>query len=121
MLLSLTLALLLAPAAHASSRSYAHQLTLARWHSETEWQALDAIVQPESGWEPCAVYPSRRDCRYTGSNSCGLPQRNPCPSSWRGRLDATWRAQVRWLVGYVGRRYGSPSGALAFRRVHGWF
>jgi hypothetical protein len=92
---------------------------LARWHSESEWRSLDAIVTAESGWSPCAVYPSMRDCSYAGGNSCGLPQANPCPAAWRGRLAATWRAQVRWLVAYIAHRYGSPSSALAFRRMHG--
>ena len=104
-----------------SPRSYAHRLTTQRWHSQAEWLALDAIVTPESGWQPCRHYPSTTDCRYTGSSSCGIPQANPCPAAWRGRLGATWRAQVRWLIRYVARRYGSPSRALAFRRSHGWY
>jgi hypothetical protein len=96
-------------------------LTLARWHSQAEWRALDAIVRPESGWNPCSHYPSTTDCRYMGSNSCGIPQANPCPELWRGRLGRTWRAQVRWLIAYVAGRYGSPSAAYRFRREHGWY
>jgi hypothetical protein len=95
---------------------------LARWHSEAQWQALDAIVRPESSWNPCASYPGRHDCSYSGSSSCGIPQANPCPREWRGRLASTWRAQVRWLIRYVASpRYGSPIAALVFRRAHGWY
>jgi hypothetical protein len=115
---------LLAPVARSgtiSPRGYAHRLTLVRWHSEAEWRSLDAIVTPESGWNPCRRFPSTTDCFYTGSNSCGLPQANPCPREWRGRLAKTWRAQVRWLIGYITHRYGSPSRALAFRRTNGWY
>lgn len=96
-------------------------MTIATWHSEAQWQALDAIVTPESHWNPCASYPGNHDCSYAGSNSCGIPQANPCPAAWRGRLASTWRAQVVWLIGYVRSRYGSPLGALAFRRAHGWY
>lgn len=102
-------------------RSYAHRLTIARWHSEAEWRSLDAIVRPESGWNPCSAYPSIHSCGYAGSNSCGIPQANPCPSGWRGRLWSTRFAQVRWLISYVASRYGSPSRALWFRRGHGWY
>jgi len=102
-------------------RALARRLVLARWHSTAEWRALDEIVTPESRWQPCAVYPSRLDCSYAGASSCGIPQAQPCPALWRGRLRTTWQAQVRWLIGYVARRYGSPSQALAFRRANGWY
>jgi hypothetical protein len=115
---------LLAPVARSgtiSPRSYAHRLTIARWHSQLEWRALDAIVAAESGWNPCRRYPSTTDCSYAGLSSCGIPQANPCPREWRGRLAVTWRAQVWWLIRYVTHRYGSPSRALAFRRAHGYY
>lgn len=102
-------------------RQYAHRLVLQRWHSEAEWRALDAIVRPESAWNPCASYPRHHDCHYAGINSCGIPQANPCPPLWRGRLWETRFAQCRWIVDYVARRYGSPSRALAFRRANGWY
>jgi hypothetical protein len=94
---------------------------LRRWHSSTEWHALDVIVAAESSWNPCASYPSRSDCSYSGSSACGIPQANPCPSAWRGRLWPTRYAQVRWLIAYVARRYGDPLAALAFRNAHGWY
>jgi hypothetical protein len=93
-------------------------LVLKRWHTISEWRAADAIVRPESGWDPCEHYPSTHDCRYTGSSSCGIPQANPCPLSWRGRLFQTRWAQVRWFVAYVANRYGDPLRALAYRRIH---
>lgn len=104
-----------------SVREYAHKLILARWHSEAEWRAADAIIRPESNWNPCAYYPSRSDCRYTGRRSCGIPQANPCPREWAGRMWESRYEQVRWFVAYVARRYGSPSAALRFRRAHNWY
>lgn len=102
-------------------RQYAHSLVIARWHSEAEWLAVDLIIRPESNWNPCASYPSRNDCRYTGPSSCGVPQANPCPTLWRGRLWETRWAQARWLVDYLDSRYGTPSAALSFRMRHGWY
>ena len=102
-------------------RQYAHTLIIARWHSEAEWRAAVEIITPESNFNPCASYPSRNDCDYAGASSCGVPQANPCPPLWRGRLWETRYAQVRWFVAYVARRYGSPLRALAFRRAHGWY
>ena len=120
-LLVLYLAQVAAARAPQTVRQYAHTLVLARWGSETEWRAFDAIIRPESNWNPCASYPSRNDCRYTGSSSCGIPQANPCPTAWRGRLWETRWAQVRWVIVYLDRRYGSPSVALRFRQRHGWY
>jgi hypothetical protein len=94
-------------------RAYAHKLVLERWHSEAEYRAFEKVIDNESGFNPCAYYPHSRDCRYAGSNSCGIPQANPCPSSWRGRLWAARWAQVRWTVAYMAGRYGSPSATWA--------
>lgn len=105
--------------AAVSVRSYAHALVLKRWHSTGQWFAFDAIVRRESGWNPCAYYPHRSDCGYRGSNSCGIPQANPCPSSWRGRLFSTRFAQVRWGIAYIVDRYGDPIAALAYWDAHG--
>lgn len=83
-----------------------------------EWHALDEVVSGESGWESCRRYPSITECTYRGSNSCGIPQATPCPAEWQGRLDTTWRAQIRWLLQYVRRRYGDPINALQYHLAH---
>lgn len=105
----------------ATPKAYAKKLVLHRWHSIRQWRALNEIVTAESNWDPCAYYPSSHDCGYTGTNSCGIPQRNPCPTSWHGRLFAARWAQVRWLISYVYERYGTPHNALEFRTLHGWY
>jgi hypothetical protein len=69
---------------HLTVRVYARQLVLHRWHSVKQWRALNTIVSGESGWDPCAVYPSTHNCAYQGSNSCGIPQATPCPTKWVG-------------------------------------
>ena len=121
LLLFLTATSVASARAKPSVRQYAHTLILTRWGSEAEWRAAEAIIRPESNWNPCAYYPSQSDCRYTGRRSCGIPQANPCPREWLGRMWETRYAQVRWFIAYVARRYGSPSAALSFRRRKGWY
>lgn len=99
-------------------RAYAHQLVVKRWHSEAEWVAFEHVIDEESGFNPCAVYPGRRDCSYSGSNSCGIAQRNPCPRWMRGRLWETRWAQIRDAVAYMAARYGSPSRTWAHWQVN---
>jgi hypothetical protein len=122
LLLAVVVAAISTASANAVPRNviqYARQLAAQHGWVGEEWTDLDAIVRPESGWDPCAVYPSQHDCGYTGSNSCGIPQANPCPSEWLGRLDRTWKAQVRWLMSYLAGRYHDPAHALAFREANG--
>lgn len=102
-------------------RGYARRLVLHRWHSNTEWRALNTIVTEESHWDPCAVNPLIHDCDYQGPSSCGIPQAAPCPTGWRGRLFAARYGQVRWLIAYIAGRYGNPAAALAFHNANGWY
>lgn len=107
----------------AMVRAYAQREAAKAGWVGAEWQALEAIVLPESDWNPCAYFGHRPDCAYSGSNSCGIPQANPCPLAWRGRLGASWREQVAYLLRYIRDRpgYGDPLHALWFRRSHGWY
>lgn len=103
----------------STPESYTRQVAAQQYGwTGAEWVALTEIVWPESHWDPCARFPSIHECGYTGSNSCGVPQANPCPALWRGRLDRTWKAQCRWLLAYVKSRYGDPIRALSYRQAH---
>jgi hypothetical protein len=104
-----------------SVRVYAMRKAAARGWTGAHWRALEAIVWPESRWDPCAVYPQRHSCAYAGAESCGLPQAQPCPRAWRGRLWHVRFAQVRWLLDYIAARYGDPQSALHFRQAHTWY
>jgi hypothetical protein len=104
-----------------SVREYARQQAAARGWTGAQWRALEEIVRYESSWDPCAVFPSRHSCTYAGSVSCGVPQAQPCPRAWRGRLWEVRFAQVRWLLDYIDSRYGHPANALQFRRSRGWY
>lgn len=92
-----------------------------KWYGWTgsEWVALEGIVDNESGWDPCAHYPSTHDCGYEGTNACGIPQRDPCPASWRGHLEL-WHRQVFWMLHYIRDGYGDPLNAY-WHETHGGY
>ena len=83
---------------------------------EDQWGYVDYIVSRESGWNPCAYYPSTYDCSATPVNACGLVMQNPC-----NKIAADWRdpvAALQWANGYVGR-YGGWAGAVAHWKSYG--
>lgn len=102
-------------------RAYAEKAAASMGWTGAQWHDIDIIVSAESGWNPCAYNPSHSDCAYQGSASCGIPQAQPCPRRWLGRMWNTRYLQVWWLMHYIKSRYGSPANALAFREAHGWY
>jgi hypothetical protein len=62
------------PAKARSLRTYAKQQAATHGWTGAQWQALETLAREESGWDPCAVYPSRHSCTYAGAASCGVPQ-----------------------------------------------
>jgi len=76
---------------------------------EAEWLAAHAIIMRESKFDPGAV--NRR------SGACGLFQALPCSKMGGMEVDN----QISWGVNYIRRRYGTPSKALAFWNMHGYY
>lgn len=80
-----------------------------------QWPALEALWQRESGWNVHARNPS--------SGAYGIPQ--ALPASKMASAGADWRnsaaTQIRWGLGYIKGRYGSPGAANAFQRSHNWY
>ena len=76
------------------------------------WRAVDYIVSHESGWRPCAYYPSGNDCSASPVNACGLVQQNPC-----GKIPGDWRDPVvalKWQYQYVINKYGGYPQAMQY-------
>lgn len=81
------------------------------------WRAVDYIVSRESGWKPCAYYPSKNDCSASPSTACGLVQQLPC-----GKIPADWRdpvAALKWQYQYVTEKYGGYPQAMLYWQEHG--
>lgn len=80
-----------------------------------EWSALRELWNRESGWNPRAENPS--------SGAYGIPQ--SLPASKMASAGSDWRTnpatQIRWGIGYIKDRYGSPTAALSFHDSHNWY
>ena len=81
-------------------------------YSPREWNALDSIIERESGWDPSAV--------NEGSGAYGIPQILPSAHP-NANLQNDPMGQIRWLANYISGRYGSPLDALAFKDREGWY
>jgi hypothetical protein len=80
-----------------------------------QFSCLDSIYASESGWNVHADNPS--------SSAYGIPQ--ALPGSKMSSAGADWHdnaaTQIKWGLGYIKARYGSPCSALSFRQGHGWY
>jgi hypothetical protein len=76
---------------------------------------LDKLWTKESGWNHKAVNPS--------SGAGGIPQ--ALPMSKMSSAGADYRTnpatQIRWGLGYIKGRYGTPCGAWAHSQSTGWY
>jgi hypothetical protein len=81
----------------------------------SQFQCFSNIVSRESGWD------------YTATNSAsgayGLVQ--ALPGKKMASAGADWRTnpatQIKWGLGYMNSRYGSPCGAWSFWQAHSWY
>ncbi|MDT9695364.1 transglycosylase SLT domain-containing protein [Streptomyces sp. P17] len=83
----------------------------------SQWPALKALWQAESGWNPLAHNKS--------SGAHGIPQSLPA-SKMRSEGADYWTnpaTQIRWGLKYIRSRYGSPAAAWSFwqRQSPHWY
>jgi hypothetical protein len=80
-----------------------------------QWPPLDKLWTRESGW--------RWNARNPSSGAYGIPQ--SLPASKMASAGGDWRTnpltQIKWGLGYIRDRYGSPSGAWAHSQRTGWY
>ena len=80
-----------------------------------QFSCLDAIYSQESGWNVHADNPS--------SSAYGIPQ--ALPGSKMASAGSDWAdnaaTQIRWGLGYIKGRYGTPCSAWGFKQGHGWY
>jgi hypothetical protein len=83
--------------------------------SSDQFSCLDQIYVNESGWNVHADNPT--------SSAYGIPQ--ALPGSKMATAGPDWRddatTQIRWGLGYIKARYGSPCAAWEFKQSHGWY
>jgi transglycosylase-like protein with SLT domain len=81
---------------------------------ESQFQCFSSLVEKESGWNVHAQNPS---------GAYGLVQ--ALPGSKMSSAGPDWRnnaaTQVKWGLGYMKDRYGSPCGAWSFWQSNNWY
>ncbi len=80
-----------------------------------QFGCLDSLWERESHWNPYA--------ENSSSGAYGIPQ--SLPGSKMASVAPDWRTnpvtQIRWGLGYIADRYGSPCGAWGHSQGHGWY
>jgi hypothetical protein len=101
------------PVAPASTaQAYAAGIVAQKGWAGSEFGCLVSLWNRESGWNAHAANPS---------GAYGIPQ--ALPGSKMGVGGGDWqndyRVQIRWGIGYIAGRYGSPCGAWAHSQAVG--
>ncbi|GAA3577851.1 hypothetical protein GCM10022419_068940 [Nonomuraea rosea] len=82
---------------------------------DDQWGCLERLWQKESGWNERAMN------RYSGAY--GIPQ--SLPGSKMASAGSDWQTnaatQIKWGLGYIKGRYGSPCGAWGHSQSVGWY
>lgn len=80
-----------------------------------QFGCLDSLWTRESGWNPYADNPT--------SSAYGIPQ--ALPGSKMASAGPDWATnpatQIRWGLGYIAARYGSPCSAWGHSQSVGWY
>ena len=83
------------------AQAYAAGLVAAHGWAASEFGCLVSLWNRESGWNMHAANPS---------GAFGIPQALPGSKMGAGWQD-DYKVQIRWGIGYIAARYGSPCGA----------
>ena len=83
--------------------------------AESQFGCLDNLWTRESHWNPLA--------HNRSSGAHGIPQ--SLPGSKMASAGPNWRTnpvtQIRWGLGYIQGRYGTPCGAWGHFQSRGWY
>lgn len=95
-------------------RTLAQPLVAERGWPTSEYQCLVALWNRESHWNPYAA---------NSSGAYGIPQ--ALPGSKMSSAGSDWLTnpvtQIKWGLGYISGRYGTPCSALAHSNSVGWY
>jgi uncharacterized protein YabE (DUF348 family) len=98
-----------------SAKAVARGLAAERGWGDDQFSCLDSLWTKESGWRWNAENPS--------SGAYGIPQ--SLPGSKMATAGSDWRTnpatQIRWGLGYIAGRYGTPCGAWSHSMSVGWY
>lgn len=85
------------------------------WSVSSQWSCLLSLWNRESGW----VY----DAENTASGAYGIPQSLPASKMASAGADYLTNptTQIKWGLGYIQGRYGTPCGAWNFELGNGFY
>ena len=96
-------------------RVSARSQAASRGWGDEQFSCLDSLWRKESGWEHTADNPT--------SSAFGIPQ--ALPGSKMASAGSDWRTnpvtQVRWGLGYIESRYGTPCAAWRHSQANNWY
>jgi hypothetical protein len=96
-------------------KAYAYKQVLAAGWQRDQYSCLVKLWERESNW--------RYNASNRSSGAYGIPQ--ALPGVKMATAGADWltnpETQIRWGIGYIKGRYGSPCGALAHSDKIGWY
>ena len=98
-----------------TAKAIALSLVNDRGWDYNQYSCLVKLWERESNWRWNALNKS--------SGAYGIPQ--ALPGTKMASAGADWRTnpetQIKWGIGYIDGRYGSPCGALAHSNEHNWY
>ncbi|GAA4097269.1 transglycosylase SLT domain-containing protein [Nonomuraea soli] len=98
-----------------SNKAIAKEMLAAFGFGEEQWGCLEKLWHKESGWNERAMN------RYSGAY--GIPQ--SLPGTKMASAGSDWQTnpatQIKWGLGYIKGRYGSPCGAWGHSQAKGWY
>ncbi|MFC5830446.1 lytic transglycosylase domain-containing protein [Nonomuraea insulae] len=98
-----------------SNKATAKAMLAANGFGADQWGCLERLWQKESGWNERAMN------RYSGAY--GIPQ--SLPGSKMASAGGDWQTnaatQIKWGLGYIKGRYGTPCGAWGHSQSSGWY
>jgi uncharacterized protein YabE (DUF348 family) len=102
------------PVPTGSAQSIARSLLASRGWGGDQFSCLVKLWNRESGWSTHAA---------NSSGAYGIPQ--ALPGSKMSSAGSDWRnsaaTQIKWGLGYISARYGSPCGAWGHSQSSGWY
>jgi hypothetical protein len=100
---------------YSGNQLIACQLLPSFGFATSQMSSLVPMWNRESGWNTTAQNPS--------SGAYGIPQ--ALPGDKMATVASDWRTnpatQIKWGLGYIKDRYGTPSAAWAFWQNNGWY
>jgi uncharacterized protein YabE (DUF348 family) len=97
-----------------TAKAIARELLTNRGWGDAQYNCLVALWDHESGWRVHAA---------NSSGAYGIPQ--ALPGSKMSTAGPDWQnnatTQIKWGLGYISSRYGTPCGAWSSWQANGWY